>query len=275
MPTAFVSPYGGYDGRLEPGFSKAAPLRIAQVSRHLDAEFRLAVSRLFVAGKLGNMRTLLLRYRRTKEVGGEAIQAAAESLGDIIRRVPSAPDLPALLGLEGVGSRHYFSVFGLLMRSSLPFSFERRSRRPPADPVNSLLSFAYVLLSKEMVTAASLAHLDPCIGYFHEAKYGRPALALDLMEEFRPIVADSVVLTLLNNGAFTPDDFEVQGKGHYLSTPARKRFYLAWEQRKNDEITHPVFGYKVSYWRAFELQARFLAKVIQGEMERYQPLLVR
>jgi CRISPR-associated protein Cas1 len=166
-------------------------------------------------------------------------------------------------------------VFGELIKGDVGFSFDGRNRRPPRDPVNALLSFAYVLLSKDMISTISLVGLDPYVGFYHQAKYGRPSLALDLMEEFRPIVADSVVLTFLNNAMVTAKDFETREGGVFLSEAARKKFYRVYEQRKNDTITHPTFGYRLPYRRAMELQVRILSKFIMGEIEDYYPLVVR
>lgn len=141
--------------------------------------------------------------------------------------------------------------------------------------MNALLSFAYSLLAKEAATACAVAGLDPYIGFYHEPRYGRPSLALDLMEEFRPVLADSVVLGLINRSVLGAEDFERRLQGCYLTPAARKRFYAAWEERRSEEVTHPLFGYKLPYRRLLELQARFLAKVIQGDLPAYQPFLIR
>lgn len=275
LPVSYLTPWGAYEGRMQPAFSKAAPVRIAQVAAHLDPVRSLAFAKAFVVGKLTNQRTLLMRYRRGAEEELGPLDAAVNALADLIKRAAGASDKLTLLGLEGMGGRHYFGVFERMLKAGMGFNFERRTRRPPEDPVNALLSFAYALLIKEMATALSLANLDPYVGFLHESKWGKPAGALDLMEEFRPIVADSVVLSLVNKGIIGPEEFERPLQGCFLTTAARKRFYQEWERRKGEEITHPLFGYKVTYRRVFEVQARLLAKAIQGDVERYQPLLVR
>ena len=147
------------------------------------------------------------------------------------------------------------------------FDFQRRSRRPPADAINAMLSFAYSLLTADLMSAIQTVGLDPYVGFFHQIKYGKPCLALDLMEEFRPIIADSVVITLINNRRIKPEDFTQSHGGWYLKAHRRKVFYAAYETRKNETITHPVFKYKLTFRRAMELQVRLLAKYLTGEIE--------
>jgi CRISPR-associated protein Cas1 len=180
-----------------------------------------------------------------------------------------------LLGLEGAASAAYFRCFGGFLKERFGFDFEKRTRRPPGDPVNALLSLAYTLVLGDLVSACHVVGLDPYVGYLHTPRYGRASLALDLLEEFRPIVADSLVVSFINNGSVAPADFEVLHGGYFLKEAARKRFYEAYERRKAEEITHPVFEYRLPYRRAYELQARILAKYLVGEIERYEPLVVR
>jgi len=160
-------------------------------------------------------------------------------------------------------------------QSEFSFAFDQRNRRPPRDPVNALLSLTYSLLSKDCTVAAYAVGFDPYVGFLHQPRFGRPALALDLMEEFRPLVADSVVLSLINNRMVTPADFVWAGRSVNLKPAARKQVFLAYEKRMAAVITHPVFGYKVSYRRAVELQARLLAKCLTGEIEQYIPFMTR
>ena len=190
-------------------------------------------------------------------------------------RLPKAENLSELLGFEGNASADYFRSFSSMLNSEMGFSFEHRTRRPPKDPTNALLSFAYSLLTADMISAIQIVGLDPYVGFFHQQTYGRPCLALDLMEEFRPIIADSVVVTLINNRQITPNDFTQSHGGWFLKDAARKKFYAAYEKRKNETITHPVFKYKISFRRALELQVRLLAKCLMGEIETYTPLTVR
>jgi CRISPR-associated protein Cas1 len=155
------------------------------------------------------------------------------------------------------------------------FDFTRRNRRPPRDAVNALLSLGYSLLARDCTVAAHAVGFDPYVGFYHQPRFGRPALALDLMEEFRPLVADSVAITAINTRIIGPGDFVRAGDAVNLSANGRKRFFSAYEQRLNATIVHPVFDYQVSYRRALELQARMLAKVLTGEIEQYVPFTTR
>jgi CRISPR-associated protein Cas1 len=149
------------------------------------------------------------------------------------------------------------------------FDFEGRNRRPPLDPVNSMLSLAYALLAKDLTVTTLSVGFDPHMGFFHRPRYCRPALALDLMEEFRPIIADSVVLGAVNNGVITTDDFIRRGNAVAMKDPARKKFIEAYERRMDSLITHPLFGYRLSYRRVLEVQARLLARAVTGELDEY------
>jgi CRISP-associated protein Cas1 len=155
------------------------------------------------------------------------------------------------------------------------FDFTNRNRRPPRDPVNALLSLGYSLLSKDCTIAAYAVGLDPYVGFYHQPRFGRPALALDVMEEFRPLIVDSTVLTLTNNRMLGLSEFVQAGQAVNLTTAARKVFFEAYESRINSVITHPVFDYKVSYRRALELQFRMIAKTVTGEIPIYHPFQTR
>jgi len=232
------------------------------------------VSKAFVMGKLSNMRTLLLRQNR--EIRDGEVEKACSAIKNFLDRVAEAREKDELLGLEGIGTREYFSVFGRLIKSKgYGFDFEKRTKRPPRDPVNALLSFGYSILVGDMVSAASTVGLDPYIGFFHSMKYGRPALALDLMEEFRPVIVDSLVLSMLNKGMLSEGDFKEKFGGVYLEEKGREAFFKAYAGRVQTEIVHPVFDYRMIYRRIFETQARFLAKVLTGEIDEYVPFLVR
>jgi CRISPR-associated protein Cas1 len=206
----------------------------------------------------------------------------------------SAPSIPELLGIEGAAAGLYFQQFSGMIKiadelagpadqraSKEPgqlafnFNFTNRNRRPPTDPVNAMLSLAYSLLSKDCTLATLAVGFDPYIGFFHQPRFGRPALGLDLMEEFRPLVAESAVLSCLNNRIITEKDFVRAGQAVNLTAAGRKRFFQSYEQRMTSLITHPLFDYKVSYRRALELQARLLAKALAGEIAQYFPLMTR
>lgn len=163
----------------------------------------------------------------------------------------------------------------MLRRDLGPFHFDGRNRRPPRDPVNALLSFAYALLARDATVALVTAGLDPYIGLYHRPGFARPALALDLMEEFRPIVADSVVVRAINNGEVGAGDFIQSATATALTTAGRRRFVATYERRMADQLRHPVYGYTVSYRRCLELQARMLSSVLIGELPLYRPLTTR
>ncbi|RMF87585.1 MAG: type I-D CRISPR-associated endonuclease Cas1 [Nitrospinota bacterium] len=268
----YLSEYGRYIGRLEPEFSKNSLLRVDQYKAAFDDQRKLAIARQCVLGKLANMRVMLLRGNREKE--HPVLENAIARLKEAERAAAACQDLEALRGHEGDGSAAYFSAFGVLIKQD--FSFPGRVRRPPTDPVNALLSFGYTLLYNDLQSACNVVGFDPYIGYLHADRYGRANLALDLMEEFRPIIVDSVVLTCLNKRILQSDDFVAELGGAYrLSDKGRKQFLLQYEERKQTEFKHPVFGYRITYQRCFELQARLLAKHIQGEIDAYPPLLTK
>jgi len=268
----YLSPRGRYIGRLEPEFSKNSLLRVDQWRAAFDEGRKLAIARQFVLGKLGNMRVLLLRANREQE--SRELAVAIDRLKSAEWGAEECRDLDALRGHEGEGSAAYFAVFGNLLKQD--FTFPGRVRRPPTDPVNALLSFGYTLLYNDLHSACNIVGFDPYLGYLHADRYGRANLALDLLEEFRPLIVDSIVLTCINKRIIQKEDFVVEmGDAHRLSDAGRKQFLLQYEERKNTEFKHPVFGYRITYQRCFELQARLLAKHIQGEIESYPPLLTK
>jgi CRISPR-associated protein Cas1 len=179
------------------------------------------------------------------------------------------------LGIEGLGARIYFSQFAELLRDPMGFDAAGRNRRPALDPVNALLSFLYSLLLKDALRVLLAVGLDPFRGVYHHVRPGRPSLALDLMEEFRPIVADSVVLRLVNNRIVSADDFIRRGPACALKETTRRRVIRAYEARMDTLVRHPLFGYRVSYRRVLEIQARLLARVISGELDAYRPFVTR
>lgn len=284
----FCSHYGRFRGRLAPPMGKNSLIRLEQHRAHNDPARAFALSKLFVYGKLANMRTLLLRANRKRD--DSAIEHAAESIRGVVEQVeglerdpgapppdPSDPQADtaygSLLGLEGSGTAFYFSVFERLLKGD--WRFRRRTKRPPRDPVNALLSFGYVLLTNQVDSAVSVVGLDPYVGFLHSSQFGKPALALDVMEPFRPVVVDSVVLTLLNNRMLTVDDFEEKFGAWRLSERGRRAFLTKFEERLNTEITHPTFDYKATYRRCLELEVRLVSKWLTGDIKRFEPFTVR
>lgn len=288
-----LSHYGQFKGRLSPPFSKNALLRLAQYRAHQDMSRRCELARRFVTGKLSNQRQRLQRYYRSQpdpqvgeainRIAGQLAQLAALPLdkakadkllasGD--QGIEGTP-LEAILGMEGAASAAYFDSFGKLITNPGQWPFVGRIKRPPTDPVNSLLSFGYSLLTNKVASAVQTVGFDHFVGYLHSSVYGRPALALDIMEEFRPVIVDSVVLSLLNNRMLTTDDFVVELGAYRLKDEPRKVFFRQFEERLNEEVTHPIFGYKVSYRRCIELQVRLVAKFLTAEIDEYPPFLVK
>lgn len=286
IPISYVSTQGRFKGIATGIPSKNSILRMAQYRYAHNREGCLSVAKGIVYAKTHNMRVMLMRVARGDS--GEVIPSsnsrttakAADCLKGLMDKVNNADSLGTLLGLEGLASKEYFAVFQEMIRSDTNeefiFNFEGRNRRPPLDPVNALLSFAYSLLSKDCFSACLTVGFDPFIGFYHQSKYGRPSLALDLMEEFRPIIGDSIVLTLINNRMVGTDDFiKVTGGACYLNEKGRKKFFEVYENRKQTLVTHPVFNYKISYSRVIEMQARLFARVVTGEIPEYVGFKVR
>lgn len=274
IPVAWHS-YGGWFLGLTQGLGhRNVELRTAQYRASFDEHRCLELGRTFVAAKIRNARTLLRRNWR-----GE--QSPERELGELAhwaRRAEHARSVDELLGIEGNAAAIYFAAFRhLLAESALAqgFAFEKRNRRPPTDPVNALLSFAYAMLARTVTVTLATVGFDPWRGFYHRPRYGRPALALDLMESFRPLIADSAVITAINNGEVRTEDF-VRAAGACALTPSgRKRFIACFERRLAQEITHPLFGYRVDYRRLLELQARLLARHLLGELPRYPDFTTR
>ena len=279
IPVVFLSADGRCHSTLTPQVSRNSLLRCAQHKVANNPDACLDLSKAFVRGKVANMRLMLQRRKwqseDTTDSAMEPLLANIKAIQKMEKRVQKATELSELLGIEGNASAAYFQAFNFMLKSEMGFDFQRRSRRPPADPINALLSFAYSLLTADLISAIQTVGLDPYIGFFHQLKYGKPCLALDVMEEFRPIIADSVVITLINNRRIKLEDFRQSHDGWYLKDHRRKVFYAAYETRKNETITHPVFKYKLTFRRAMELQVRLLAKYLTGEIDQYTPLTVR
>jgi CRISPR-associated protein Cas1 len=255
-------------------------LRMEQFRFARDPITCLALARQFVHGKIRNHRTMLMRNH--VEPPESVILKLKRAADDALE----ATSIEQLLGIEGAVASQYFQHFNGMIKEAdvatesqaapLPnFNFSTRNRRPPTDPVNALLSLSYSMLSKDCTLACLAVGFDPYIGFYHQPRFGRPALGLDLMEEFRPLVAESSVLNCINNRIVTEKDFVQAGNAVNLSPAGRKRFFQVYEQRMSSLLTHPVFDYKVSYRRALELQARLLGKTLTGEIAQYIPLLTR
>ena len=291
VPITYFSMGGWFYGITRGHSLKNVFLRMEQFRQARDEAFCLSLAKQMVHGKIRNHRTLLMRNHV------EAPESVLLKLKRAADDALNASGIEELLGIEGAAASQYFQEFNGMVKvddddpapelepvraAGTPapqrpfrFHFEHRNRRPPTDPINAMLSLAYSLLAKDCTLAALAVGFDPYLGFYHQPRFGRPALALDLMEEFRPLIAESTVLSCINNRVISENDFVRAGDAVNLSAPGRKRFFQTYEQRMSSLITHPLFDYKVSYRRAIELQARLLSKALTGEIDRYIPLLTR
>jgi len=268
IPICYFSFGGWFYGMTTGLLHKNVELRRLQFRAAESPAASLRLARAFVAAKIRNCRTFM--RRNAEDVPLQTI--------DMLRRLAEEAEgcdsTESLLGLEGTAARVYFENFPRLLKrpdddGNLAFDFAGRNRRPPRDPVNALLSLAYSLLAKDLTIMVQAVGFDPFLGFYHRPRYGRPALALDLMEEFRPLVADSVVLNAVNTGVVQRGDFVGRGGAVSLSDAGRGRFLGVYERRMDELVTHPVFGYRISYRRVLEVQARLLARFLGGEIPEY------
>lgn len=276
IPVTWHSFGGWFLGHTAGLGHKNVELRTAQYRASFDEVTCLKLARDLVRTKILNCRTLMRRNWRGED--------KPELLFDELKRDSEdsqrAKNLPELLGFEGIAAQRYFGDFSHLIKqegdpNTFRFDFTHRNRRPPTDPVNALLSFAYTLLVRTWTVTLSAVGFDPYRGFYHQPRYGRPALALDMMEPFRPLVADSAVLQAINNGEVRPSDFVNAAGSVALADDGRKRFIATFERRLSQEITHPLFGYKLSYRRLFELQARLLGRFLLGDIPEYPDFTTR
>ncbi len=267
---AFLSTGGRLKGHLAPLPNANGLLRTTVAAALHSEAVRLAVAREVIAAKIHNQRVMLMRNTRD-DARDAAFEQDVEQLAELARTAGAAATRSGLLGIEGSAARLYFARFSGMLRAEVKdlFAFENRNRRPPRDPINALLSLAYACLCKDAISAVAVVGLDPYIGALHESRRGQPALALDVMEEFRPILGDSVVLTLVNNRMLSEGDFVRGRQSCNLTDAGRRTFFAAYEKRKADECTHPVFSYKTTYVRLMEMQARILARFLTGQIPAY------
>jgi CRISPR-associated protein Cas1 len=271
---SFLTHSGRYLGRLEPELTKNIFVRSAQWKAIAPSEPALHLVRGFVRGKLKNYRNTLLRAQR--ETPELLLESAVTQLEQAIAPIDRTGAIDSLRGLEGSGSAAYFGSFNALIRAE-GFQFSSRNRRPPLDPVNALLSLGYALLRHDVQSAVNLVGFDPYLGYLHTERYGRPSLALDLMEEFRPLVVDAIVLSGINRRVLTPEDFvsEPLSRAVSLTSEGLRAFLRLYEQKKQSKFKHPVLQTQCTYQEAFEIQARLVAKYLMGEVEKYPPLVLK
>ncbi len=297
IPLIYFSFGGWFHGMTQPVGLKNIMWRREQFRMADRPDFCLRLARQLVVGKIRNQRTLLMRNHV------EPLQEALRFLKALVGEAERAKNLLELLGYEGLAARTYFENFSgmiKIQKARLPggqlelfdepesvtsdaasdsiglsFDFQRRNRRPPRDPINALLSLGYSLLAKDLTVAAASVGLDPYLGFYHQPRFGRPSLALDLMEPFRPLIVDSAILSAINQRMVTEQHFIAAGDSVALTPEGRKGFFGAYEQRMDQLVTHPLFGYRVSYRRVLEIQTRLLARVLMGEILEYPVFVTR
>ncbi len=276
IPVTWHSFGGWFFGHTTGNGHKNVELRTAQYRASFDESTCLAFARGLVSAKIQNCRTLLRRnWKRADSSNPVLVDLKSDS-----HRAARTDSLPELLGVEGAAAARYFRSFSAMLHEAaadteFAFEFQTRNRRPPKDPVNALLSFAYSLLVRSWTVTLAAVGFDPYRGLYHQPRYGRPALALDLMEPFRPLVADSVVVQAINNGEVRPTDFKTAAGSVNLGPDGRRRFISTFERRLGHEVVHPIFGYRVSYRRLMEMQARLFGRFLLGELPEYPNFTTR
>lgn len=279
---SFCQPNGRFLARVEGARTGNVLLRRAQYRLADDPAARARLVRGIISAKTANQRTVLLRALRdngdnmASEIAS-AISAAADRLADAARRTISESDVDGLRGIEGEAAAQYFAVFGnLVLAHREAFAFRRRTRRPPMDRMNALLSFLYAMLGHDCRSALESHGLDPQVGFLHADRPGRAGLALDMMEELRPVLADRLALSLVNRRQVKPSDFIIEEAGAVrLTDEARKTVLIAWQERKKDEIRHPFLGEKAPLGLVPWLQAQLLARTLRGDLDGYPPFFWR
>lgn len=271
---------GRFRARIEGPVSGNVLLRRAQHATSIDVAQSLELARAMVLGKLKNSRTVLQRGAREAKNGDDrcVLEAGVRKFEATLRAAAVAGDADALRGVEGEAARCYFGAFTAMMRADQRphFALDGRNRRPPRDPVNALLSYLYTLLTHDCRSALETVGLDPQVGYLHALRPGRPALALDLAEEFRSVLADRLALTLINRGQLKADDFRrTEGGGVLLEGDARRAVAVAWQERKQETLQHPLLDAEVPLGLLPQVQARLLARTLRGDTEAYVPFQAR
>jgi len=273
---SFLSEWGKFLARVTGPVSGNVLLRREQIRRSGDPVATCELARYFVLGKLANSRTVLQRAQRDHGPGTDLTRSVG-MISDVVRRVQSAADTDTLRGLEGEAASAYFSAFDSMIRSQKDvFALTTRSRRPPLDPLNALLSFLYTLLAHDCESALEGVGLDPQIGFLHALRPGRPSLALDLMEEFRPILADRVALSLINLNQVNGKGFETTETGAVVMDPdTRKTVLQTWQKKKQETLQHPFLNEKVELGLLPHAQALLLARHLRGDLDAYPPFLLK
>jgi len=270
IDVAWFSPAGRFLGLLRGLPASGVDARRGQYRLFELPSVRLQLAREVIRAKIHNQRVMLMR-------NGDVPDRVLSLLAGFRDATESARDLTELLGIEGTAAALYFEQFESMLkqRADWKFDWRGRNRRPPRDPVNAMLSMGYSMLAKELTGVCHAVGVDPFLGFMHQPRYGRPALALDLMEEFRTLIADSVAISLVNRGELGPEDFMRSANGTFLNDRGRKAFWEAWFRRLDTEVSHPEFSYKMAYRRMLEVQARQLWRFVRGEAAAYHGFTTR
>ena len=272
-----LTQYGRFKARIHGSTSGNVLLRRAQHAALDNADQRLEIAKRFIAGKIQNARGTLMRASRESNdpEDWKTLRDATSLLESSLRYARDAPSVDELRGCEGNAARVYFAAFTSLVRTNrADFEFVERSKRPPRDPINALLSFIYALLTSDCVAALEGVGLDPQVGFLHALRPGRPALALDLIEEFRSYIADRLALTLINRAQITIKDFDERTGGAWsLNETGRKTVLVEYQNRKKQELTHPFTQSQIPLGLAPHIQARLLARHLRGDLPTYPPFI--
>lgn len=274
---SFFSPYGRYYCSILGEKNRNVLLRREQFRFADDEDAALPFAQSFIVGKIYNCRWVLERTKRDHalRVNSERIAEQSEKLRQALLNARDCRSIDELRGIEGLAAKDYFFTFDdLILRNKDDFFFQQRSRRPPLDRVNALMSFVYSILTSDCIAALQGVGLDPYVGFMHTDRPGRASLALDLVEEFRPTIADRFVLTLINTGTIKPSQFEIrENSGVFLSEDGRKTVLAAWQKRKQETFTHPFFNEKMPWGLVPHAQALLLNRAIRGDLDAYPPFM--
>ena len=269
IPVSFLSSHGKYKGKLQPPYAKDTLIRKHQYAVAADPPRCLEFAKGFVRGKLTNA----LRFAQRQRTENAEVQAAVQTTRQTLEKLERAKNLESLLGYEGTAAAAHYRAYRQFLTHD--WGFTTRQFRPPPDPINAMLSLGYTLLHNHVYAFTNVVGLDPYCGYFHQPKHGHAALASDLMEEFRQIIVDSYVLSLVNNNRVKPEDFEHTNKGIRFTKEALDRFLTGYYGRMQQTFQHPTRDEKTTYLRCIELQVRHLARVVTGEEPEYKPFFIR
>ena len=269
IEVVYLSQGGKFRGRLNGDSSRSVEVRRKQYDRALDRNFCLRQAKAFVSGKINNQ----IAFAR-RQTAGQAVPKELSTLRSLLQKTTNAASIESLLGFEGAASAAYFRLFGTWIQK--PFNFTLRTAHPPRDEINALLSLSYTLLYNRIATHLNMIGLDPYLGFFHQARNGHAALASDLVEEFRPVVADSLVLKLIRRKQLQPADFERANGTFHLKDTGKKTFFAEFEAKLSSKRQTPSEGnHSLSFGKIIERQAYHLARVVNGEDEDYQPFILK